>query len=234
MKFIYLDSKYHEISISEVGYAQIEFIVMANRVCKRCSRFYEETNMMVAENECLSCFLTQESTKYLSFVGKLSDSPSGYSTYQFLDPKGYIHLSHTFSNRCEQSNVDTIKYWGFPVPVALTRGNMDKILDPSNWHIYGNFRQNKAIVIKYREYYGDHLVVAFLVYKDGRIVELNKRKGDIQKLFKRAREKLEATKDAHGAYHLGNGWTTYHIEDGHLYPVISDLASADDEGQAAT
>jgi hypothetical protein len=233
MKFIYLDSKYHEISISEVAYAQVEYIVMANRVCQRCSRFYEEDNPMVAENECLSCFLTQENNKHLSFIGKLSDSSSGYSTYQFLDPKGYIHLSYTASNRCEQSNFHTIKYWGFPVPLALTRGGKDIILNSSNWHIYSNFRQNKAIVIKYHEYYGDHLVVAFLVYKDGRIIELNKRKGDIQKLFKRARETLEETKDTQGAYHLGNDWTTYRLEDGHLYPVISDLASADYDKQAA-
>ena len=234
MKFIYLDSKYHEISVSDEAYALIEALVMSNRVCKRCSQPFTDENPLVAENECLSCFLTQESNKLLRFVGKLSDSPSGYSTYQFLDPKGYIHLSYTSSNKCEQSNFYTIRYWGFPVPTTLTRGNVDKILNSSNWHIYGNFRQNKAIVIKYHEYYGDHLVVAFLVYRDGRIIELNKRKGDIQRLFKRAREKLEATKDSQGAYHLGNDWTTYHIEDGQLYPVISELASANYEGQVAT
>jgi hypothetical protein len=227
MKFVYLDTKYDELAISDEAYTLIEALATSNRVCKRCSTAYTEANPLVADNLCLGCFLKMNAHTHLTFVGKHSESIYGHSTYSYVDPKGYIHLSYTSSAKCEQSNYDTITYWGFPVPATVTRGDKEKILTSSYWHLYGNFRENQAIVIKYHEYYGDHLVVAFLVFKDGTILELNKRKGEIQKLFKRAREKLVSTKDSKGVYHLGEGWTTSMIEDGHLYPVIADLANAD-------
>lgn len=67
----------------------------------------------------------------------------------------------------------------------------------------------------------------FLVYQEKPAVEVNKRLRVTQLLFKQAKAKLEATKDAQGAYHVGEDRTTYHIEDHHLYPVISDILSAE-------
>jgi len=227
MKQIRLDN-YHEYVVSDVAYEQIVAIVEASEVCKGCSKPFTKENPKVAEHTCLSCLLKREANKHLHFVGLVSATQYG-DTYSFVDPKGYIYLSYSTSDKVELSHCQTIKHWGFPVPAILQHGEKEHQLDPYYWYIYGDFTKNAVIVIDYHESYGEHLHVAFIVGKHGSIVEINRRKGDIQKLFKRAREKAEATKDASGAYHLADGITTYQLYDSNLYSIISDLLSAERE-----
>jgi hypothetical protein len=228
MKFVKLEYR-QEISISDDAYAQIATLVVTGRVCKFCEHGYTEENPCVVRNTCLSCFLRRETSNKLTFVGELWESSSGDKTYKFLDPHGYVYLSYSSneSNEVRQSNHQTILHWGFPVPETYTLKDKEKRLDPYYWHLYGGFRSAHAIVIEYRESHGDHLEVAFLAYKDDKLVELNKRRKQIQQLFKQAREKAEATKDTRGAYHPyeDSDLTTYQLYDSHLYMLISQIVS---------
>jgi cAMP phosphodiesterase len=72
--------------------------------------------------------------------------------------------------------------------------------------------------------------IAYVTTKYGDTEEVNRRKGKFQKLFKQAREKAEASKDAQG-YHLQDGITTYQLFDSHLYTIISDLLSSEYDQQ---
>ncbi len=223
MKQIQLE--YHEYVISDQAYEQIVPLVEANQVCRTCSRAYTQDNPQVAKHTCLACFLRREQYNHLTYVGSQDFTPYGIH-HKFVDPKGYIYISSPSSEKSDLSNYYTIKHYGFPVPATYHKGDQDIRLDSYYWYIYGNFRNNSVIVIDYHEHYGDQLHVAFIVSKDGSFVEINRRKGDMQKLFKRAREKAEASKDRQGYYHLPDDITTYQIYDSHLYTIISDLLSS--------
>jgi len=228
VKQIRLDN-YHEVIVSDEAYERIVAIVEANQVCKLCSKPYTEKNPQVAEHTCLTCFLKREANQHLIFIGLHSETT--YTTYySYRDSKGYIYLSSTATDKAaERSNYDTALHWGFIVPGTFLRNGEDHKLASSYWSIYGNFRKNPVIVIEYWEGYGERLRVAFLSDQAGNLAELNKRKGDIRKLFSQARAQVDATRDEQGRYHIGDSeddWTTYQIVDSHLYRVISDIASA--------
>ncbi len=224
MKQVQLE--YHEYVISDQAYEQIVPLVEANQVCRTCSRAYTQDNPHVAKHTCLACFLRKEQHNHLTYVGSQDLTPYGVH-HTFLDPRGYVHIASSSSEKSDLSNYYTIKHYGFPVPTTYHYNEQDVRLDSSFWYIHGSFRNNAVIVIDYQQRYGDQLHVAFIVSKDGSIVEINRRKGAMQKLFKQAREKAEASKDREGYYHLPDDITTYQLYDSHLYTIISDLLSSE-------
>jgi hypothetical protein len=224
MKHIRLDD-YHEYVVSDAVYPQIVALVEANLVCRTCEKAYTQDRPQVVLNTCVACFLRREQHQHLTYVGVL-DTAYGIH-HKFVDPNGYIYVSYISSEKADRSNYYTIKHYGFPVPTSYNRDGNDHRLDPYYWYIHGDFKTNAVIVIDYHESYGDHLHVAFIVSKDESMVEINRRKGDIQKLFKRARAKAEASKDAKGAYHLHDDITTYQLYDSHLYAIISEMLSSE-------
>jgi len=167
--------------------------------------------------------------KQLAFAGEFGQDHSRDTLYKFIDADGYIYLTDSGSEttKLDRSPYSTLLHWGFSVPEKITRNEKEKQLTSSSWYIYGDFRNNPVIVCKYHEYYGDHLEVVFLVYKDKLAVEVNKRLKAIQQLFQQARARIEATRDGQGLYHYGDGYTTYHLEESHLYPLISDVLSSE-------
>src|SRR5207302_10476880 len=145
----------------------------------------------------------------------------------FLDQQGYAWVSHCNSNnRVERNNSITIRHYGFPVPDTYTKDGQEYQLHPSNWKLHGKFTQNPVIVIEYVQSYGEHLKVVFLSSKDGSLTEINRRKGATRKVFQRARQWAESTKDTNDDYHI-NGRRVSELYDSILYEIISDLASQD-------
>ena len=127
MKTIYLDDRHHTITISDGAYEQFTQIINAHRVCRRCKQPYTDERPMVTENLCLNCLLRKEENSLLTFVGVLSVDSYG-TNYTFLDPKGYIHVSSSSSEKVERSEcfwLQQVKeraglgelnpqpYWGF-------------------------------------------------------------------------------------------------------------------------
>src|SRR5258708_29567751 len=228
VKHVFLDHKGNEFTVTDEAYTKIEAIVRAHRLCRFCQKPFTADRPMVARNKCLPCYLRSHSHEGLHYTGQHHSGAPDSETYLFLDPQGYVYLSEASaedSNSAYKSVCDTLLYWGFMVPETVTRNGTERRLDRSSWSIYGDFQHHPVIVVKYHEYYGDHLETAFFVYKDKLAVEVNKRQKAVQQLFRQARQQLEATRDGSGAYHIGNDWTTYHIEEGHLYPIISELLS---------
>jgi len=232
-KTVFLDEYgSYPITISPQAFTQIEELVKANRVCRICAKPYAKDRPMVTRNTCLTCFLHSEMVrreKQLTFAGEYGQDQSGDTQYKFIDADGYVFLTDSGSEttKLDRSPYYTLLHWGFIVPETITRNDKEKQLTGSSWYIYGDFRHNPVIVCKYHEYYGDHLEVVFLVYKDKLAVEVNKRLKAIQQLFQKARSQIEATRDKQGRYHYGDGYTTYHLEESHLYPIISDILSSE-------
>ncbi len=232
VKTVYLDEYHsHPLTISSSAYEQIIALAAANRVCLVCASPYTAKNPMVVRNTCLSCF-TQSGVvrreKPLTFTGEAGRDSAGDMQYQFIDADGYVYQVDSGSE-CTQLKRDiyqTLLHWGFRLPETVSRNGKDYELSDHTWFsIYGDFRTKPVIVVKYKEYYGDHLEAVFFVYKDKLAVEVNKRLRAVQQLFKQAREQLEATRDGQGSYHYGDGLTTYHLEESHLYPTVSELLS---------
>lgn len=223
MKFIRLDN--HHITLTDEAYAQIEDLISREWLCGKCYRKFTPANPMVVEDKCNQCFL-REDNQGLVFLGLLPGQETHRPedrTYQFIDRLGYIYLTYSHTDRAERSVYRTIKYHGFPVPESFE----GKQLDGYNWHMYGNFRLNIAVVIEYRESYGDKLSVCWIAYKGSELVRLNRREKATQKLLKRARERIEATQNPEG--YLVVGARVSQIFDSHLYSVISDIVSAEAE-----
>jgi hypothetical protein len=231
VRIVYVDEYHaHPLAISLSAFEQINAIAAANRVCQVCASPYAQENPMVVRNTCLACFLRSELVKRennLAFVGASGIDTAGDTQYTFIDSDGYIFLSDSGSEttKLERDIYQTLLYWGFKLPETVNRNGIERRLNDRAWSIYGDFRQLPVIVVKYKEYYGEHTEAVFFVYKDKLAVEVNKRLKAVQQVFQQARAQIEATRDGQGRYHYGDGYTTYHIEESHLYPAISELLS---------
>src|SRR5258706_5533517 len=169
MKHIRLDLSSYDITVSEKTYEQIVKLVDEGRICGRCEKGYTGENPCVALNTCLACFLHRHQEKRLTFVGLHAVSNYGTS-YQFLDPRGYITLSdtHTERDRLEQNNAATLRYWGFSLPETVAINTEEKRLyGYSSWYLHGEFRKRPVLLIEYKEGYGERLNVGFLANRKG-------------------------------------------------------------------
>lgn len=228
---VYVD-EYHSrpLAISLSAYQQIKTIAEANQVCQQCARSYTEQNPKVVRNTCLACFMQSELVRrenHLAFVGESGKDSAGDTQYTFIDGGGYVFLTDSGSEttRLERDIYQTLLYWGFKLPETVSRNGQERKLNDRAWSIYGDFRHLPVIVVKYKEYYGDHTEAVFFVYKDKLAVEVNKRLKAVQQVFQQAKAQIEATRDGQGGYHYGDGYTTYHLEESHLYWIVSELLS---------
>jgi hypothetical protein len=227
VKTIYLDSKYHPVTITEEAYRQIVAIIEANRVCGTCGKPYSDDRPYVSQNLCLACFQKKYAYKGLTYVGVYTADSKGDVTHLFLDGRGSISLTSTSSEGEPQvSEFQTLMYWEFPVPKYVMRNDQQVELSTWHWRIYGDVRKNSVLYIEYDPRYGDEKPVAFLTYQRGNTEEVNRRQKRFQKLFKDARAQLEATKDARGYYHI-NGHEVAGIYDAYIYEKIAEIVSAE-------
>src|SRR6266571_3187715 len=84
VKTIYLDSKYHPVTITEEAYRQIVAIIAANRVCGTCGKPYSNDHPCVSQNLCLNCFQKKYKHKGLTYVGVYTADSKGDVTHLFL------------------------------------------------------------------------------------------------------------------------------------------------------
>jgi hypothetical protein len=229
---VYVDEYHsHPLAISLNAFEQINAIAAANRVCQVCASPCTKENPMVVRNTCLACFMQSELVRrenHLAFVGESGKDSAGDTQYAFIDGGGYVYLTDSGSEttRLERDIYQTLLHWGFRLPETVSRNGKDYELSDHTWYsIYGDFRTKPVIVVKYKEYYGEHTEAVFFVYKDKLAVEVNKRLKAVQQVFQQARARLEATRDGQGGYHYGDGYITYHLEESHLYPTVSELLS---------
>jgi hypothetical protein len=228
MKEVYTD-RHEFVTVSDEAYASIQEILATGQVCRHCRDAYDEINPKVSKNLCMMCFLDKQRHQgqygRLEYIGTYVNETefSSYRYYQFLDREGHIVVSDPTSESVSEDIYRTILYWGFHFP------DDEKPYERYNWRIYGNITTDQAIVIEYTpRSYEQIKETAFLVYKDRAALELNKRRGDIRKLFAKARETIEATKDEKGYYHPykdAGEWISQ-LYDSHLYRVIASQEHA--------
>ena len=226
MKQLRLDNR-REVTITDVAYEQIIAIVNANRICGKCRRPYDKSLPQVAENICLTCFQKKYEGLCLTYVGLERTNDQGDETHLFLDTRGYVYYTATSSEHEPQvSNFSTLMYWDFPVPKYVIRAEKQVELNTWEWYIYGDVKKNSVLYIHHRPRLDYSIDVAFLTYRNGDTTEVNRRQKRFQKLFKDARAKIEATKDAQGYYHIG-GHEVAGIYDAYIFEGVAEIASSE-------
>ena len=75
--------------------------------------------------------------------------------------------------------------------------------------------------------YGSDRSFDFLSYRDGRTVQIDRKRGEGRRLFLAAKKRIEATHDGHG-YHV-DGHTFYTMETYWLRRVVAKIANEEDQ-----
>ncbi len=199
-----------------------------------CCNGYTDANPQLAENVCLACSLKHPDTqpRDLTFLGEIPSEyaeRSGYKVYRFKDRKGFIYItdSHRKINEPIKQDISaTLRYYGYAVPEQYTL-KTGKTVDLStlSWRsIYGDFQSSPVVMATYREYYGDHIATAFLLYRDGVIDEFTRRKKQHRTWYEQAKQEIEATYKPHQGYIVGTDdghpSTAYQLAEHHMYPGI--------------
>jgi hypothetical protein len=240
-KVIYLESTGHPLAITPQAYEQIAAIVQVNLICTYCLKGYTQENPQVAENVCLGCFLKRRtnSPTDLMFVGEVASEYAeryGYKVYKFIDPQGYVYITNShnkLNDAIERDIRATLEYYGFIAPERYTlKSGKEVDLNGFSWRmIYGDFQTSPVVLATYHENYGDHIDTAFLLYRDGTIVEFTRRKKQHRTWYEEAKAEIEATYKPHQGYIVGtNGdgrpYTSYQLAEHHMYPGIVARAAA--------
>jgi hypothetical protein len=198
------------VCITDEGYEALLTLIKTYSVCRKCKRLYTEANPKVALNQCLECFLKQNPS--LRYIKIASDENSSEEISLFLDPNGYIEYIPRHSHEqpwLHRSITRTLEYWGFPLPPKTISIQGRAVKVEEYWRIFGDIQTANVLVLYYEHFDGTslekpHLMVAYLTYKDGRFMLVNEHQEDMQAMFEKAREKLEATKDDRGNYRPKN------------------------------
>ncbi len=225
MKYVYLDDKHNEYSIDDDAYQEIVRLVQANKLCvyRYSERHpYSEDNPCVGKGLCLQHLLLKQNT--LTYVGSKGVNSDNRHLYRFLDSKGYVYETiEDSSEEATRSIIDTLAYYGFTPPATVGYRERSESFLSFYATLHGDLRSASVIVLSYA-HYSDKIKGLFLLYKDGPAKELN-RKGEQKALFTRADELVEASKDIHGEYHIGETPHSGRYESD-TYEVISQLESA--------
>jgi len=235
-KEIYLEGTSHPVAITTQAYEQIIAIAQANRLCTHCLRGYTDTNPQVAENVCLACFQKhreRDNRTRLTFARIVPSEYAaryGYQVFMFVDPQGYVYLTNShqkINDTIERDIHATLLHYGFQVPERYTlKSGQETDLSANSWRsIYGDFTGSPVILVTYKEYYGNHLDTAYVLYLDREPLELSKRKNPTRQWYLESKAEIEATYTPNQGYLVGTGLdgedrTTYHLYDHHLYPGI--------------
>src|SRR6266568_1981633 len=118
-----------------------------------------------------------------------------------IDPINVVYFTTTGSRDPQRDWYYTLLYWGFPVPLTWQDGEETKEINHHHWSIEGNVKTDQVIFIKNSLDYGSERSVDFLSWKDGRTLQIDRRKGEGRRLFLAARKRIEETKDERGGYH---------------------------------
>jgi len=193
------------VCITDEGYGALLTLIKTYSVCRECKSRYRETNPEVALNQCLECFLRRNPS--VRYVKTEVDENSGEELSLFLNPHGYIEYTRHSDEPLwlHRSITRTLEYWHFPLPPKTISIQEREVNVEKFWHIFGDIQTANVLVLYYEHHDGASLgkpypVVAYLTYKDGRFILVDENQEDMQAMFKKAREKLEATKDDRGNY----------------------------------
>src|SRR5947209_19765026 len=224
MNYVYLESKYNEFYLNDEAYTQVVTIVQANKSCMfdyRDRHPYTKENPCVGKNICLEHVLQkQRILTYLNVVGSNADRPM----YYFVDTQGYVYTSiEDSSDEARKDILETLSFYGFTPPKTVeSRG---KTVDFYSHYatLHGDLRSASVILLSY-QHAQEKVKALFLLYKGRPAVDFHKR-GDHTEIYTKASELVDASKDAHGEYHIG-GFSHYGRYESDVYEVISQLESA--------
>ncbi len=234
-KEVYLERHGRPQAITLQAYEQIQAIIQAHLICTYCCVGYTDANPQVAENVCVACFLKHrdQPPRDLTFLGEVASEYAeryGYKVYTFMDSKGFLYItdSHRKINEpLERSISATLRHFGYAVPehYALKTGKTVDLNAHSWRNIYGDFQRSPVVMATYHEYYGDHLATAFLLYRDGTIVEFTRRKGKLRQWYNEAKAEIETTYKPNQGYVVGTDedghpYTSYQLAEHHMYEGI--------------
>ena len=190
-----------EITIADEAFEQISAIAKANKVCEGCDQPYTAERPNVTLNRCLRCFLTYHANQGYTYIKRYEVNERGEEIHWFLDPFNAVYYTHSTSREAQKSDYYTLLYWGFPVPTTWQDGQETKHVNHYHWSIYGNPKRDRVLVIHNTIDYGSDRSFDFLSYRDGRTIQIDRRRGEGRRLFLAAKKRIEATHDGHG-YHV--------------------------------
>lgn len=223
-----------KVTVSLEGYQQILDVIRATAVCEDCKRLYSEgpEHINVAGLLCLQCFLMRHQS--LTFIGPLPPGLQGEReefyhpiipekpTYFFLDADGHAYLTNAGIGKgpdTRKSIPVTLKYWGFPRPERGERNGQAVELGDFNWSVYGDVRNDDVVLLQYgSSWYKNEIL--FMAERNGRYVQINRRRPNHRQALKYAREELEETQTPGGMY-LVNGEYQSSIHESDIYQLVA-------------
>src|SRR6266567_9606871 len=212
-----------EITIADEAFEQISAIATANRVCEGCGQPYTPDLPNVALNRCLRCFLTSHANQGYTYIKRYEVNQQGSETHWLLDPFHLIHFTTSTSREAQKSDYYTLLHWGFPVPETWQDGEETKQVNHYHWSFYGDPQADQVLVIHNTIDYGSDRSFDFLSYRDGRPMQIDRKRGEGRRLFHAAKKRIEATHDGHG-YHM-DGQTFYSVDSYWLRRVVAMIAN---------
>lgn len=213
----------NEITIGDEAFEQISAIVQAHRVCEGCGKPYARDNPNVALNRCFVCFLKYHKNQGYTYLKRYEVNQQGSEIHWFLDPFNLVHYTHSTSREPQKSDYYTLLYWGFPVPPTWQDGEETKTVNNWHWSFHGDPKADQVLVIHNTIDYGSTHSFDFLSYRDGRTVQIDRKRGEGRRLFLAAKKRIEASHDRDG-YHVGNQ-SFYSIETYWLRRVAQQIAN---------
>ena len=118
-----------------------------------------------------------------------------------MTPFNLIHYTNSTSRDAQKSEHFTLVYWGFPLPQTWHDGDETKQVNHWYWSFYGDPKADRVLVIHNTIDYGSERSFDFLSCRDGRTIQIDRRRGEGRRLFLAAKKRIEATHDGHG-YHV--------------------------------
>src|SRR5256714_4680276 len=225
MKRIKLDYT-QEITIADEAFDQISAIAEANRVCEGCDQPYTPDNPMVVLNRCVRCFLKYHANQGYTYIKRYAVNERGEEIHWFLDLFNIVYYTLSTSREAQKSDYYTLLYWGFPVPETWQDGDETKQVNNYHWSFYGDPKADQVLVIHNTIDYGSESSFDFLRYRDGRTIQIDRKRGEGRRLFLAAKKRIEATHDGHG-YHV-DGQTFYSLDSYWLRRVVAMIANEEE------
>jgi hypothetical protein len=231
-KTVMMQYAYNDFLVSEEGFETILELVKQFQVCGTCkTQIDKEQHLLVGKNLCLACLLNHQPK--LTFLGPVAvDSTDGDITYGYTDEEGIVYSSKAnHSTSAEKDLFASITKAGFTVPEFYVPFKGDKnnpiALGRSNWTVYGKL-SDSVIILDYSDT-SPTVKATFLSYREGQVIELNKRNLAFKQMFERAKTAIESTKHrkfGSDYYYDADGHEMSRITDTDLYPIIARFESA--------
>ncbi len=191
---------YREYTITEALYAQIESMVMSQKICRKCNQPYTNENPEAGKNICLQDIVKQE--PYFIYVQQevrqLDQPENERKTYYLFKCtseryKDYIAVSNKYTERSLEVNLDeTLRYYGFAFPESVTIGEKEQRFY-QEFNIVGNPTTSNLVIISNSVTYYDWNAKATSINKRFQYIAikgkgyklLNKRLGIVRDAYKK-------------------------------------------------